>query len=300
MPHSASKPKQKRQRAETVEVAWLLKALAAIFVAAAVCTYLTLCFLFYRAQWQVVLHPVRTSVQELAQSSLIHFAPGDSGQPQLTGKWLAADVDSRYGGLTILFLSAGDRTEAAFAETQTALQRAGLNVFAFDYRGYGQSANVHPDQRRMTEDSEAAWNYLTNTRKIRGEAIIPYGVGVGASLATSLAMTHAEIPGIILDSPYADLDEVVGQDPRFRLLPTSLLFHEDFPLTEPLSRLQKPKLLIARDHGTTATAFRTAAEPKITVSLDASSDGLFHEAVTRFLDQYGVVPSAAPGETKLR
>jgi hypothetical protein len=113
-------------------------------------------------------------------------------------------------------------------------------------------------------------------------------------------MSHAEIPAIILDSPYTDLDDVVRQDPRFRLLPTGLLFREDFPLTEPLSRLQKPKLLITRDPETRTAAFRTAAEPKTLVSVNASSGEYFHQVVTRFLDQYGIVPSAAPGETKLR
>lgn len=298
MSRPSSKPNQQPQHGENVEGAWLLKALAAVFIAAIVCTYLTVCFLFYRNQWQVVLHPIRTSTQELAQNDLIRFAPGDSGQPQLSGRWLAANGSSRYGGPTVLFLRGGDGTQAAFTQTLAALQGLGINVFTFDYRGYGESANISPNYQRMTEDSEAAWSYLTKTRGLLGSSILPYGVGVGASLATNLAAAHPEIPGVILDSPYGDLRNLIRQDSRFRLLPIGLLFHEDFPLAVPLSSLQKPKLLLNHDRGIAPEAFRSAAEPKIMVSLPTSSGPLFTQAVSRFLDQYVSVPSRALEDTK--
>jgi pimeloyl-ACP methyl ester carboxylesterase len=186
-----------------------------------------------------------------------------------------------------------------FASTQAALQNLGLNVFVFDYRGYGRSANVHPSEERMTADSEAVWSYLTKTRGVSGSTILPYGVGVGASLAVHLAREHPEIRGVILDTPYTDLREVVRQNPRFTLLPVGVLFHEDFPLAGPISNLVQPKLLIANGGGDEPVAFRAAANPKITVSLAASSGPVFNEAVTRFLDQY-VVPSPAPSDTKRR
>lgn len=298
MSHSASKGNQRQQRTENVEGAWLLKAFAAVVAAAIVCTYLTLCFLFYRSQWQVVLHPNRSSATGPAPDGLIHFAPGDTGQPQLMGTWHAAPAGSRYDGLTILFLRGGNGTGTGDAATQTALQQMGLNVFVFDYRGYGWSENIHPSEQRMIEDSEAAWNYLTGTRGVRSTTIVPYGVGVGASLATGLAAAHPEIPGVILDSPYADLTEIIRRDPRFKLLPVGLIFHEDFPLAKPLSQLQRPKLLFVR--GTEPAAFRGAADPKMTVSLKNDSIPAFDQSVTRFLDQYVPVPSPAPSGTKLR
>lgn len=298
MPRSTPKTKP-QQRTENVRGTWLLKALAVVVVAAAVCTYLTLCLLFYIGQWQVVLHPVRGIDSGSLHGELVHFAPGESGQPQLTGEWLTATPGSRYRNLTVLFLPGGDGNRTNFADTQKALHNLGLNLFIFDYRGYGQSANLHPNQRRMEEDSEAAWNYLIGVRGVPPTSILPYGVGVGASLAAHLAEAHQELPGIIVDSPDTDLREVVRRDPRWRLLPAGLLFHEDFPLANPLSQLSKPKLLITtrRDE---PQAFRTAADPKITVSLSASSGPLFNAAVTRFLDQYLAVSSPALSGTKVQ
>src|SRR4051812_36973970 len=98
------KPNHKQSHTEKVEGVWLLKALAAVFAVAAACVYLTLCFFFYRGQWQAVLHPVRAESTAPSANNLVRFAPDDSAQPQLTGEWLHAAPGARYAGLTVLFL----------------------------------------------------------------------------------------------------------------------------------------------------------------------------------------------------
>jgi uncharacterized protein len=274
-------PKQQQTSHETVDAAWLLRALGLVLAAALVCVYLTLCFIFYKKQAREVLHPTRASA---GSSNLIHFGAAETGQPQLAGDWLPAPEGSRYNNLTVLFLSSGDGNRSNFATTQQALQRIGLNVFVFDYRGYGQSSDLSPTESTMTADSKSAWSYLTSTRGIPAASIVPYGVGAGASLAAHLAATHSEIPGLILDSPHTDLDQTVRHDPRLRLLPTGLLFHERFPLAAPLSTLRKPKLLLTSE-ARPAGAFATASDPKVTVELSAIPGPLFDSAIRRFLDQ---------------
>jgi hypothetical protein len=298
MPRPASKPKPPQQRTQNIEATWLLRALAVIFAAALLSTYATLCVIFYRSQWQAVLHPVRSTAAELPKG-ILRFAPGDSGQPELTGEWIPAASNGRYSNLTVLFLSGGDGNRENFTETQASLHQLGLNVFTFDYRGYGRSANIHPSQQSMTEDTESTWKYLTGVRRIPPASILPYGVGVGASLATGLAIAHSEIPAVALDSPYTDLRKTVALNPRFRLLPTSLLFKDEFPLAGPLSNLKKPKLLISTTGGAEPTQFLAAADPKITVSFKTSSGPLFNQAMMRFLDQYLAIPLQAPSDTKL-
>jgi alpha/beta superfamily hydrolase len=41
-----------------------------------------------------------------------------------------------------------------------------MNIFAFDYRGFGKSVNMHPSERSTYEDADAAWRYLTETRHL--------------------------------------------------------------------------------------------------------------------------------------
>jgi pimeloyl-ACP methyl ester carboxylesterase len=166
------------------------------------------------------------------------------------------------------------------------LHQIGLNVFSFDYRGYGLSASGHPTQQRMTEDSDAAWLYLTSSRGISPKNIVLYGTGVGTSLVARLAREHPEVPALVLDSPHTDLLNLARSDPRSGLLPVSLLFHENFPLAAQLGSLTTPKLLISLDGAKASPAFALAASPKMTVDLPTGSGPLFTQAVTRFLDQY--------------
>jgi pimeloyl-ACP methyl ester carboxylesterase len=292
MHRPSRRPSSRTQPLEVVDGRWLLKAVAIVVGGALLCTYVTLCLLFYVGQWQLVLHPVRTTGP--TPEGLIRFSSEATGQPQLAGEWLPAISSNRYNQLTILFLPGGDSTTAAFSSTQTALREIGLNVFTFDYRGYGRSANAHPSEKRMQQDSRAAWTYLISTRHIPENRIIPYGVGVGASLAASLAAEHGEVPAIILDSPYTDLGRVIGGDSRFRFLPFSLLFHEDFPLRDTLSKLQRPKMLIVREDVGEPEAFRTAASPKSLLNLAASSGSRFSDGVSGFLNEAVPVPPVTP------
>ena len=289
---------------EVVSPLWLVKAIAITIVAALFCGYLTFCLLFYQGQWQLVLHPTRSSTAPAsiagAPYELIHFGPDESATPQLTGWWIPASSGARYAQTTILFLPSGDGSLTDSIPSLASLHHLGLNVFAFDYRGYGQSAATRPNQQNISHDTDSAWQYLTNSRAISPQQIIPYGTGIGASLATQLAADHYTIPAIILDAPHADLLEAVQHDPRSRLIPVRLLFHENFPLTAPLSTLKTPKLLLSRT-AQPGQSFDTAASPKLTVELPTPSDSLYTQSLTRFLDQYlpsptspSLVPSPAP------
>jgi hypothetical protein len=280
--------KQQPAQFEAVDPAWLLKAIAITVLAALFCGYLTICLLFYQGQWQLVLHPTRTntSPQSIAGTpyELIHFGPDESAIPQLTGWWIPSAPNGRYANATLLFLPGSDGSLADDIPTLAALHNLGINVFAFDYRGYGQSAPTRPNQQNMTRDADSAWRYLSISRHIPPQQIVLYGTGVGASLATHLA-THPANPALILDAPHADLLDAALRDHRSKLVPVHLLFHERFPLAEPLSQLRTPKLLLSRAVSP-YPAFLTAADPKLTVELAAPAEPIYQQSLTRFLDKY--------------
>ena len=285
MPHPTPKP----SHPETVDPIWLLKAIGITILVALLCAWLTLSLLFYRGQWQLVLHPTRTTSAPAniagTHFEVIHFGLDESATPQLAGWWIPAPADARYAQSTILFLPGADGSLANSIPTLANLHNLGINVFAFDYRGYGQSADTHPNQEKMTQDADHAWQYLNTSRNIPAHQIIPYGTGVGASLATHLALTHPDIPALILDTPQSDLLDTALRDPRTPLLPVRLLFHERFPLTDLLAGLRTPKLLIST--GTSMhPAFHTAADPKLTVELSSPTDAFYAQALARFLDEY--------------
>lgn len=296
MPRPHSKASKRRPEAspqpETIDPVWLAKALGVTLVVAFVCGYLALCFLFYQGQWQIVLHPARTAAApasiEGAAFEVVHFAPGGDAIPKLTGWWIPAAPEGRYHEATVLFLPAGDGSLADSMPTLGLLHTLGINVFAFDYRGYGQSAKGHPSQLRMAEDTDSAWQYLTQSRGVPAERVVLYGAGVGASLATCLAVSHAAVPALILDEPSADLLDTARRDSRSRFIPVRLLFHEEFPLAKPLKTLRTPKLLIANPETSSpmAAAFRGAAGPKVSSEIGGSEKTPDALVLLQFLDRY--------------
>ncbi len=303
IPRSGKPSRQQPQRnaqqpgaPEVVDPIWLLKAAGVVLLAALFCGYLTFCLLFYQGQWQLVLHPDRSkpAPASIAGSpyETVHFGVDESGTPQLTGWWIPAEPNGRYAHETLLYLPGGDGSLADVEPRLAALHSLGINLFAFDYRGYGQSSATHPNERRMTQDAASAWQYLTVSRQLPGGAIVPFGDGVGAALAASLAAAHIESPGVILESPRVDLLKTVQDDPRTRLLPVGLLFHEDFQLASTVGSLKTAKLFLLPESAASLEMARSAAEPKVIVALPPSQANgpAYLEQIARFLDQLRPIP----------
>ena len=303
-PTPARKPPPKKHSNAPIEVVhplWLAKALALTLLAALLCAWLTLCLLFYQGDWQLILHPSPTIAQTPASLNLpfspIRFDAAETGQPRLTAWDIPAETAAPCAALTILYLHDGSGSLSDTLPTLALLHRAGLNLFAIDYRGFGLSdSSGHPTSTTMSADATAALAYLTATRHIPTTRIIPYGAGLGASLAVSLAHDHPELPAVILDNPDPDPTATVLAANSSNLVPVRLLFHQHFEIAVPLSTLPTPKLLIAGGPTSPSTPaklaaiqtlYQKAASPSYSVTLPrANPDPAYQTALTRFLDQY--------------
>jgi hypothetical protein len=138
----------------------------------------------------------------------------------------------------------------------------------------------------MTEDTDAAFLYLRDTRSIPETRIIPFGVGLGSSLAATLATAHPAIPAAIFEPPWKSPINEVLADPRTRLLPVHALFHETFPLNT-LSTLNTPKLLLIEAiAGIRRDPLPPIADPKFTLDFQSANTPSLAAAISRFLDQY--------------
>jgi pimeloyl-ACP methyl ester carboxylesterase len=277
---------------ELVDPRWILKALGIVFAVALVLAWGTLCLLWYQGQWQLVLHPSRNVAATPASLGLnfteLHFADDATGLPQLHG-WLipGSGNAATLSAPTALFLHGADGSIADAIPRALTLHNVGLNVLLFDYRGFGRSVGQHPTELTMQQDSDAALNWLLSTQHIPPQNIILYGNGIGASLAVRLAAQHHDLSAIILDAPDGDLTDRIAHDPHSSLVPARLLFHEDFPLAEPLRTLSTPKLLISYTNAQhPPAALANAADPKLTIELPSPNDPTLVTSIQRFLDLY--------------
>ncbi len=279
---------------EIVDPRWILKALAAVVALGVLCSYLTLCLLFYVGQWQFVLHPSRAVPQTPASLGLafqpVRFGDDVSGEPQLTGWWIPGDAPAADPTVLMLHGETGSMSDALPAAR--ALHAAGLNVFLFDYRGYGQSAGRHPTEALMQHDAASSLQYVTDAHG-SASGLLVYGQGLAASLAVRLCAEHPGVNGLVLQAADGDTLTRVEADQRSRIVPISLLFHQRFPLADPLSTLRTPKLLISYTRGQAPVEAQRAAAPKITVELapEAGADAIT-APVRRFLDTYMTTPPA--------
>ena len=273
-----------------ISARWLLWAFGIVIVLAAFCAYATLCLLFYQGQWQMVFHPSRKITATPTSANLkyedIQFDYTETGTPQLNGWWLFADPASLYAHDTILYLHDGKDSLSDYVQQIADLHALGINVFVFDYQGFGKSTGAHPTERQATQDTLAAWSYLTDTRRITSQNIMIYGRGVGASLAAELAAKHASA-GLILEEVNQPALEIVKADPRAKLLPLSLLLKEKLDPSASLASLQTPKLFLSREQAALRTQqlYQLSAFPKEYFDLSHADAKTYAETLRRFFDE---------------
>lgn len=171
---------------------------------------------------------------------------------------------------TILFFcgigrNKGDRN---YLERIRSLRQLGFSVLAIDYRGFGGSDGDFPSESLIYEDSQAAWNYLIQTKRIPPKQIVIYGVSMGGAIALDLAVKHPEAGGVIVQSSFTSMAAAVKQASWFWVFPIDLLLNQKF---DSLSKVRSLKIPVLFIHGTADTAvpfgmsqqlYNTAPEPK--------------------------------------
>jgi pimeloyl-ACP methyl ester carboxylesterase len=279
----------------TVSGRWLLTAIAIVIPGAAFSAWAVLCLLFWQGSWQLLYHP--TSAVTLTPTTLglafnsVGFAPTDTGAPQLQGWWIPSSRSaSRY---TVLYLHGADGNLSDTLDDLGRLHNAGVNVLAFDYRGYGQSQFVHPSEAHMRQDAESALNYLTATRHVDSHSIVLDGKALGANLALEVAAAHPELAGVVIDSPLDNPAGAIFSDPRSRLVPAHLLVSDRFDTAAPAAALRIPSLWFFKDStaagsgsSESSAAFQKVEAPKTQIWLTSSANSTqdFMNAFSRWLD----------------
>lgn len=230
----------------------------------------------------MLYHPA-SKVTETPAAAGLHFDPvglaaTETGATRLAGWWIPAGPQAAFSRYTVLYLHGEGGNLGNSVDALAELHTAGVNLLAFDYRGYGQSEFVHPSEAHWREDAEWAIEYLTGTRQIAPGSIVLDGEGLGADLALEVAAAHPELAGVVLRDPIVDPVKVIFNDPRARLVPARLLVRDRYELDAPAARLRIPSLWLL-PNGTTAVsdrepvAYERVGSRKMVVWLGAGAAG---------------------------
>jgi uncharacterized protein len=226
----------------TISARWLLGGIFSTIVAALFCAWGTLCILFWQGSWQLLYHPTsavtRTPASINLQFEAVGFDTTASGEPQLRGWWIPAQ-QAHY---TAVFLHGETGNLGDTLDQLVPLHASSLNIFTFDYRGYGQSHFVHPSEARWRADADSAIRYLTGTRHIPMGSIILVGRDLGANLAVEVAAAHPDLAGVVLEAPIESPTAAIFNDPRARLVPARLLVSDRWDTTVAAGNVLIPSL----------------------------------------------------------
>ena len=180
-------------------------------------------------------------------------------------------------------------------ESIQIFHRLGLDIFIFDYRGYGQSEGK-PTEQGTYQDAEAAWRYLTEERQVNPSKIIVFGRSLGGAVASWLAQRHT--PGaLILESTFTSLPDIAAT--VYPYLPVRPLLRFKYNTAEYLDRVNCPVLIVhSRDdeimpfsHG--QRLFEMAKEPKKFLEITGThNEGFitsgthYEEGLNAFVSEY--------------
>ncbi len=275
--------------AEVVSGRWLVKAILIVLAMAGVALYLTVCLLFYQGQWQFTFFAPRTiepsAATVAADSGLpitdIRFDTTEEGMQRLDGWWIPAEGTARTAAplshLVILFCPNGHTDLSDNVDALKAFHALGVNLFAFDYQGFGNSQAGHPSQKKVYSNGVAALNYLTGLRHIPADHIVIYGARLGAAVAAHVAQTSPNMAGLILEDPQPSLAKEVKREQHIHLLPMWMVFQDRFDISGVVPALRMPKLILftpaMRFYASGADqVFRDATPPKERAAIGGPSN----------------------------
>lgn len=200
--------------------------------------FLGLSLLLYLFQERYVYFPDRTLVATPANIRLpfeeVYLQTQD--RVHLHG-WFIPAPDAR---LTLLFLHGNAGNISHRLDSLQVFHELGLNVFIFDYRGYGNSTG-RPSERGTYRDAEAAWRYLTQTRAIPAPRIVLFGRSLGGAVAVWLA-GRTRPAALILESTFTSIRDMAGR--FYPYLPVSLLTRIRYPTIHRMGALHLPVLIV--------------------------------------------------------
>ena len=184
---------------------------------------------FFNLDYQEVWLPVKTKSGEVER---------------MHGWWIPA---SQPNAQVLLYLHGNGINIGANVAHANRFHRLGFSVLLPDYRGYGRSEGSFPTEAAVYQDAAVAWDYLVQERKIQPEQIFLYGHSLGGAVAIDLAVKHPDAAGLIVESSFTSIRDIVDYQSIYRIFPIDLILNQRFDSIRKVRSLALPVLFI---HGT--------------------------------------------------
>ena len=176
----------------------------------------------------------------------------------------AGDQETAPGQTWVWFHGNGGNIGHRVEELALLSERLQVNLFIFDYRGYGRSQGS-PSEKGTYLDARAALQYLVERPDVDPQHIIYFGRSLGSAVAVELAVARPP-KGMVLVSPFSSVREMAKLAVPFPA--AGWLVRNHYPTISRIRDVQVPVLVVHGDLDETVPIaqgrklFEAANEPK--------------------------------------
>lgn len=212
--------------------------------------YLAACLFLYLQQTRFIFFP--SSVIEITprafnlkyQDVWIPVTTESGKVEKMHGWWIPASTPNAK---VLLYLHGNGVNIGANAAHADRFHRMGFAVLIIDYRGYGLSKGSFPTEKSVYQDAATAWDYLVKQQQIQPSNIFIYGHSLGGAIAIDLAIKQPKAAGLIVESSFTSVQDIVNLRGNFKLFPVKFILNQHFDSIRKVTNLQMSVLFI---HGT--------------------------------------------------
>jgi fermentation-respiration switch protein FrsA (DUF1100 family) len=257
-------------------------------IGSAVLLYLAIVALLWFAESRLIYFPGaerRLTSPPAALNLAIERAEFSSEDGVRLVGWIMPAATGTTGfWLLVCHGNAGNLSQFDRPAHYAALRELGLNLFAFDYRGYGESGGT-PSEHGLYRDADAAYRYLREERGVPADRIIVFGHSLGSAVAIDLA-SRTQTAGLIVEGGLISVVQR-GQE-LYPFIPVRWIARTRFSSIDKIPLVTAPKLflhavadeVIPLSHG--RRLFQAAAEPKRLVELAGTHSDAFAVDSSRY------------------
>lgn len=212
--------------------------------------------------------------------------------------WVIPARDPSGYWLLVCHGNGGNISQYGRPQHYAGLRDLGLNIFAFDYRGYGESEGV-PSEAGLYRDADAAYRYLRDTLGVDPSRIIIFGHSLGSAVAVELA-SRVPATALILDGALTSVIDR-GQE-VYPFLPVRWIAGSRYASIEKIAGITIPKLFLHAEsddvvpiaHG--RRLYEAASPPKRFVALRGGHGDAFEADSAKYYGSIAEFLRSVKGE----
>lgn len=203
----------------------------------------------------------------------VHFRSED-GTP-LHGWW----IPHQDAVMTVVYCHGNSGNIAERVDVFRQLLRLKVNIFAFDYRGFGRSDGT-PTEVGVYSDVRAALDHTVKAIGVPWHRIVLFGHSLGGAIAIDGATHRGDVAGLVVQSSLTQASDMARH--FYPDLPVHLISSNAFQSINKVPHLTMPKLFIHGKADLTVPfeqgemLFAAAAEPKMWLPISRAGHNDVH------------------------